>query len=1155
MKKTFLLLFFSSFGHGILYAQKIPSTLLWKISGNGLEKPSYLYGTMHLTDERVFNLGDSLYKAIENSDGFAMEIDPDALTEMMIDEAKKSILEARKIKDMLSEKEFKKYGPALSRKLNKDEDDITTEDVFREKNKWVEESYRKGKMITFLDTYLFDIARRQGKWTGGVEDIDDHKNALDYLIDESDIQELAADIDNENDERGAVTMEQMIKYYTDNNLNAIDSISGFQDSLFHDALLTSRNKKMAMRMDSLGRERSMVFAVGAAHLPGSDGVIALLKQKGFTVTPVFSSKKIKPKDYKVAEIPLRWQEVKDEANFYTASMPGKAGNMELYGIMNMKMYFDVFSSTVYMTTAVNTPYSKSMADSIFGEMADYYFGSSDLKKGKPITINNVPGREFFSQKDNYSHGYLLFKDGIMYIALGISMKKDTSAAKSVNRFLHSFTILKNENNSAAYLTFTDKAKAYSIDLPAEPKEANDYFSNTEETSINRDLKITTDPQSGAYLLFGINEAAKGFYIESDHATLNYIVESQKDKFSTISIDSIYTKNNHGVLELGGMMATAPLMIKAYYEFRGNRWYSLVAIYDTAKTTSSIERFFSSFKMLDYPEAEWKQYAADDNLFKTWAPSGFSYKAMPSLYSNDTTYNYESFDTTRADDFTIVPLNLGKYYWQSSDSVFWESMTNTHVSYDDSLISKKNVTNGDANGIEITVQKKDAGNIVRKRMLLNGNIVYTLLTVQPFSEIYNANNNKFFEDFRFNKPVEKSDLLISKAVMLLNDLGSSDSAVQTSASNFLQRAPFTKQELPLLHEALLKKYPVYDDYQTTNELIEKQIINLNDSASYLFAKNNYLQTTGENKNLLLEIMASFPTQQNFNDIKMLMLQSPPEEKLGYTFINQLTDTLQLTATIFPGLLPLIKDTIMSPALIKIASPLLDSSLINAALLQPYQENILLLAEKNYTYLKSDPDNYDRTNYSLIDVLEKMNTPACNAELQAWSQLEKHPFIQLNAISSLLENDQTLNAQVLKDLAADKESRTDLYERLKTHKKESLFPKKYFTQKDFAESYVYSAASDDDEPADLTYLTKKVVSFNGSQARFFFYKVTYGEDDYKSYRLACAGPFSLDGSDISADKASGSLYYDKDFDTTNLSNQMDALIKQVEDWYKTKDEDEN
>jgi uncharacterized protein YbaP (TraB family) len=134
---------------------------------------------------------------------------------------------ARRIKDMLSEKDFKKYGSALSKKLNKDEDDITTADVFREKNKWVQESYSKGKMTTFLDAYLFDVARRQGKWTGGVEDVEDQENIMDYLVDESDIQQLTIDDDDNKSSNTNKSTNQLIYYYIRNDLNAIDSLSGF----------------------------------------------------------------------------------------------------------------------------------------------------------------------------------------------------------------------------------------------------------------------------------------------------------------------------------------------------------------------------------------------------------------------------------------------------------------------------------------------------------------------------------------------------------------------------------------------------------------------------------------------------------------------------------------------------------------------------------------------------------------------------------------------------------------------------------------------------------------------------------------------------------------------------------------------------------------
>ena len=67
-------------------AQKIDPNhqLLWEISGNGVKTPSYLYGTMHLRDSRVFNLPDSVYSSIESCKHFALEVHPDTMVKHLI---------------------------------------------------------------------------------------------------------------------------------------------------------------------------------------------------------------------------------------------------------------------------------------------------------------------------------------------------------------------------------------------------------------------------------------------------------------------------------------------------------------------------------------------------------------------------------------------------------------------------------------------------------------------------------------------------------------------------------------------------------------------------------------------------------------------------------------------------------------------------------------------------------------------------------------------------------------------------------------------------------------------------------------------------------------------------------------------------------------
>ena len=65
-------------------------SLCWQISGNGLKHPAYLYGTMHVSDKRVFNFGDKANKAFAESKVYAMELDPEkaltltAITQMIM---------------------------------------------------------------------------------------------------------------------------------------------------------------------------------------------------------------------------------------------------------------------------------------------------------------------------------------------------------------------------------------------------------------------------------------------------------------------------------------------------------------------------------------------------------------------------------------------------------------------------------------------------------------------------------------------------------------------------------------------------------------------------------------------------------------------------------------------------------------------------------------------------------------------------------------------------------------------------------------------------------------------------------------------------------------------------------------------------------------
>ena len=53
------------------------NSLLWEITGNGLTRPSYLFGTMHVSNKLAFHLSDSFYYALKNVDAVALELNPE----------------------------------------------------------------------------------------------------------------------------------------------------------------------------------------------------------------------------------------------------------------------------------------------------------------------------------------------------------------------------------------------------------------------------------------------------------------------------------------------------------------------------------------------------------------------------------------------------------------------------------------------------------------------------------------------------------------------------------------------------------------------------------------------------------------------------------------------------------------------------------------------------------------------------------------------------------------------------------------------------------------------------------------------------------------------------------------------------------------------
>lgn len=261
------------------------NTLLWKISGNGLESPSYLFGTIHVKCPDDIKLSDQAKSAFASSEQLVLELDmddPNFMTKMQ----QLSMNEGMKnISSELSEENleilnsfFKKhYGVDMSQ--------------FGVMKPFVLQTLMFMKSLDCPQTGSYEEAfmakAKENKWEiGGLEEIEDQISIFDAVPVKEQLNWLMKYAKDEAKLKSSV--EKMLLAYDNQDTEAI--IALFKEfpeyQNLEDAMLYNRNKKWIAVIQNYAKNKSTFFAVGAAHLGSDKGVIALLQKEGYTLTPI-----------------------------------------------------------------------------------------------------------------------------------------------------------------------------------------------------------------------------------------------------------------------------------------------------------------------------------------------------------------------------------------------------------------------------------------------------------------------------------------------------------------------------------------------------------------------------------------------------------------------------------------------------------------------------------------------------------------------------------------------------------------------------------------------------------------------------------------------------------------------------------------------------
>jgi len=286
--RVIIVLIIFIFASSAVAQSKYPS-LLWKVSSKDASKPSYLYGTMHSFDKRVFKFTDMAEKYIKEVDVFASEIELDFSKLDMFTKLLPYIMFGgdTTIKTLLDSGRY-----AALDKYFADSVGLPLTFLAKIKPFYLMALLSQGEMTqdsgTFLDSHLSNKAKEFGKEVTGLETVDEQLQAVNGipLLEQMHMLEEAIDslyVPSVND------ADEMTTLYEHADLEGLYNYFQKEETSgeFNESLITIRNKRMADRFeDYVKKGRRLFAAVGALHLPGERGVIELLRAKGFSVTPI-----------------------------------------------------------------------------------------------------------------------------------------------------------------------------------------------------------------------------------------------------------------------------------------------------------------------------------------------------------------------------------------------------------------------------------------------------------------------------------------------------------------------------------------------------------------------------------------------------------------------------------------------------------------------------------------------------------------------------------------------------------------------------------------------------------------------------------------------------------------------------------------------------
>lgn len=1104
---------------------KSSHSLLWEITGNDLEKPSYLFGTMHVQDERAHEFTDSTLVCLDATDAFAMEVNIDSIIHdilrIYLEGDTTNVLKkmlSKEAYDRLNKRMIEQTGESLEEMDNKNPEYV--QELLTD---WDEPDYTI-KKEQIVDMYLMKRAAEQGHRTYGLETMDDYIGVTQsyFKLFENENEEAEP-----NEEEKNSVYEQLIDIYQRGDLDLVEStfVDKENQTEYDIEMLDKRNKKMVLNLMKLMKTQTVFCAVGTAHLPGKEGMLEELKRQGYKVRKVKAEFEGYANSYEKTTSKT-WEVFESKTHLYKVKAPGTALSLkdqikEIGPNSSAHMNMNMLDQHVYIHMVMNlTDINKNVEMDTIDEQAflESWAGKSgsELQKSMDISRSGIAGKRFFTKEESGDKVvWEVFLIGKLVYVFSVVKEGGLASKENYEAYFGSIEFVERK-----WQRYESEQGAYSIEFPMPPAErrasVKREYENRPEGEMILKSQVVKDPLKSITYLIRSSNMDEGSTITDSKEWLMSTLTAMYDRFGEpkYTIDSL---NYKGFFTYKANFELKQTFFEVCLFNRGNRGVILgVECPKTGNFEKEKQRFYESLVLKPFQKSKINPVDFEGETFTMSFPGKIAKTySERSDYPYYAEYGYAAIDSMHSGNFQLDVYHLNPYYMPTSKDSSVVNFSKETFAPEENRVAIDTTFQG-RKAVYLRVQHEKVDTRIYELLFYDDLYLFDMI-VYLSNELDEAIAWEYFNSFKNKKQYEANYLLKDKKDLLFKALTGKDTTDMKFGLRAMDYVEFSTKDLPEIYKVLdTKKTGTSEKRKEVESVLIREFQYTNDETTIPFLeKLFYKKKNNRDAQLdMLNTLAKMKSKPAFDLFFKLANDLPIDKDVNLVhnaMFNDLIDTMTLSMSYVESMVRMTDDPSFSYYVYDFLVRACYSDSSNVELIEPWLPNFLAQAKAIVTTNKLT-EVQDSVNYfDFYPHLNKLNALLSyykkSEEVGAYYQHIKNipdAYLLINIIDAMLMRNDEVDLATIEKVAEDSYHWNRLISAIAYENNLDKIPSYLFTPEKTVESIASRRIQDDnDVMTNFKIIDTRKHTLSGEELRI--YTFTFEVKGYTGvYVGACSQP---------------------------------------------------